>query len=146
MLSTYRQLLREIRQQYTKIAKHNAFEQELKTAFRKHRQVTDQTRLIELKENAENTLVFLRSTRQHKELLERYNPALMEQSKRIELSANRVGLNLPHQYDPKNPAPLEQPKLQPQEAAVQERVGKAFGNNNTTATTESSEPSQAKIY
>lgn len=73
----------------------------------------------------------------------RYNPALMEQSKRIKLSANRVGLNLPNQYDPKNPAPLVQPKLQPQEAAVQERVGKAFGNDTTSA---SQEPSQAKIY
>lgn len=143
MLSTYRQLLREIRQQYTKVAKHNTFEQELKTTFREHRQVADQTRLAELKENAENTLLFLRSTRQHKELLARYNPALMEQSKRIKLSANRVGLNLPNQYDPKNPAPLVQPKLQPQEAAVQERVGKAFGNDTTSA---SQEPSQAKIY
>jgi hypothetical protein len=64
---------------------------------------------------------------------------MMDQSKRIELSAHRVGLNLPKQFDPSNPAPLEQPRLQPQEAAVQERVGKAFGNTPTDST-------QAKIY
>jgi hypothetical protein len=32
----------------------------------------------------------------------------MEQKKRIELSANRVGLNLPKQYDPLNPEPLDE--------------------------------------
>lgn len=78
----------------------------------------------------------------YQELLERYNIALMEQSKRIELSAHRVGLNLPKQYDPSNPAPLQHPPLQPQEAAVQERVGKAFGNK-PASTTDSTE---AKIY
>jgi len=139
MLRTYRQLLREIRQQYTKVANHASFEHDLKEAFRNGRQVTDQARLAEMKENAENILLFLKSTRQHKELLERYNPALMEQSKRIELSAHRVGLNLPKQYDPSSPAPLEQPKLNPQETAVQERVGKAFGSTSTEFT-------QAKIY
>lgn len=30
----------------------------------------------------------------------------MEQKKRIELSANRVGLNLPKMYNPENPQPL----------------------------------------
>ena len=30
----------------------------------------------------------------------------MEQKRKIELSANRVGLNLPKQYDPENPQPL----------------------------------------
>lgn len=30
----------------------------------------------------------------------------MEQKKKIELSANRVGLNLPKAYDPANPQPL----------------------------------------
>ncbi|KAH8550248.1 hypothetical protein BGW37DRAFT_498629 [Umbelopsis sp. PMI_123] len=136
MLSTYRQLLREIRTQYTKVANHASFEQDLKAAFRDSRQNTDEARLADLKENAENILLFLKSTRQHKELLERYNPALMEQSKRIELSAHRVGLNLPKQYDPANPGSLEFPRMQPQEAAVQERVGKAFGNvapDNTNA-------------
>jgi hypothetical protein len=30
----------------------------------------------------------------------------MEQKRKIELSANRVGLNLPKEYDPANPQPL----------------------------------------
>jgi hypothetical protein len=30
----------------------------------------------------------------------------MEQKRKIELSANRVGLNLPNLYDPANPQPL----------------------------------------
>ncbi|CAO3661320.1 unnamed protein product [Umbelopsis ramanniana] len=139
MLSTYRQILREIRTQYTKVANHASFEHDLKVAFRDSRQVTDEVRLADMKENAENILLFLKSTRQHKELLERYNPALMDQNKRIELSANRVGLNLPKQYDPANPGPLEFPRMQPQEAAVQERVGKAFGNVPT-------EDTEAKVY
>lgn len=35
-----------------------------------------------------------------------YSAIVMEQKRRIELSANRVGLNLPKMYDPENPAPL----------------------------------------
>lgn len=35
-----------------------------------------------------------------------YSAIVMEQRKRIELSANRVGLNLPNTYDPNNPTPL----------------------------------------
>lgn len=35
-----------------------------------------------------------------------YSAIVLEQRKKIELSANRVGLNLPKEYDPSNPQPL----------------------------------------
>jgi hypothetical protein len=38
----------------------------------------------------------------------------MEQKRKIELSANRVGLNLPKQYDPSNPQPLTGNKTEEQ--------------------------------
>lgn len=40
------------------------------------------------------------------ELRALYSAIVMEQKRKIELSANRVGLNLPKQYDPENPQPL----------------------------------------
>jgi hypothetical protein len=52
--------------QYTKVANHASFEHDLKVAFRDSRQITDEIRLAEMKENAENILLFLKSTRQHK--------------------------------------------------------------------------------
>lgn len=52
--------------QYTKVANHASFEHDLKVAFRDSRQITDEVRLADMKENAESILLFLKSTRQHK--------------------------------------------------------------------------------
>ncbi|KIL70115.1 hypothetical protein M378DRAFT_68013, partial [Amanita muscaria Koide BX008] len=44
----------------------------------------------------ENALVFLRSQREHKVLLHRYNPSFDYTSEeRIKATANRVGLDMP---------------------------------------------------
>ncbi|CAO3660807.1 unnamed protein product [Rhizopus stolonifer] len=40
------------------------------------------------------------------ELRELYSAIVFEQKKKIELSANRVGLNLPKEYNPDSPQPL----------------------------------------
>ncbi|KAI8887831.1 hypothetical protein K501DRAFT_211251 [Backusella circina FSU 941] len=106
-LATYRNLLREVNLQYTKGAKNPLFAQELKAIYRKNQNV-DQEQAKFLNQNADNVLTFLTSSRKHKELRDMYSAIVMEQKKRIELSANRVGLNLPKEYDPLNPQPLDE--------------------------------------
>ncbi|KAI8638097.1 hypothetical protein BD408DRAFT_423455 [Parasitella parasitica] len=105
-LSVYRGLLREVNVQYTKGAKNPTFAQELKSIYRKNQDIKDPSKIQTLNSNAEDVLTFLTSSRKHKELRALYSAIVMEQKKKIELSANRVGLNLPKQYDPENPKPL----------------------------------------
>ncbi|KAI8091559.1 hypothetical protein BDF21DRAFT_442626 [Thamnidium elegans] len=105
-LAVYRQLLREVHTQYTKGANNPTFAKELKTIYRNNQKIQDPSKIEALNGNAENVLTFLTSSRKHKELRALYSAIIMEQKRRIELSANRVGLNLPKMYDPENPAPL----------------------------------------
>ncbi|EIE77627.1 hypothetical protein G6F46_012036 [Rhizopus delemar] len=105
-LSIYRQLLREVNKQYTKGASNPLFAQELKSTYRNNQNITDPSKIALLNSKAENLLTFLTSSRKHKELREMYSAIVLEQKKKIELSANRVGLNLPKEYDPSNPQPL----------------------------------------
>lgn len=105
-LAVYRQLLREVNKQYTKGANNPTFAHELKSIYRNNQNIEDPSKIAALNNNAENVLTFLTSSRKHKELRALYSAIVMEQKRKIELSANRVGLNLPKQYDPENPAPL----------------------------------------
>ncbi|KAG1466119.1 hypothetical protein G6F56_004753 [Rhizopus delemar] len=105
-LNLYRQLLREVNKQYTKGANNPMFAKELKTIYRNNQHITDASKITLLNNHAENTLTFLASTRKHKELRELYSAIVFEQKKKIELSANRVGLNLPKEYNPDSPQPL----------------------------------------
>ncbi|KAI9281137.1 hypothetical protein BY458DRAFT_584079 [Sporodiniella umbellata] len=105
-LSIYRGLLREVNRQYTRGANNPTFAQELKATYRNNQHITDSAKIALLNGHAENTLTFLSSTREHKELREMYSAIVLEQKRKIELSANRVGLNLPREYDPTNPQPL----------------------------------------
>ncbi|KAF1801441.1 hypothetical protein V8B55DRAFT_1598922 [Mucor lusitanicus] len=105
-LSLYRGLLREVHMQYTKAANNPTFAQELKAIYRNNQNIQDPSKIEALNSNAENVLTFLTSSRKHKELRALYSAIVMEQKRKIELSANRVGLNLPKQYDPENPQPL----------------------------------------
>ncbi|OAD00647.1 hypothetical protein MUCCIDRAFT_166421 [Mucor lusitanicus CBS 277.49] len=93
-LSLYRGLLREVHMQYTKAANNPTFAQELKAIYRNNQNIQDPSKIEALNSNAENELRAL------------YSAIVMEQKRKIELSANRVGLNLPKQYDPENPQPL----------------------------------------
>ncbi|CAO3668455.1 unnamed protein product [Rhizopus microsporus] len=106
-LSIYRQLLREVNKQYTKGTNNPSFAQELKAIYKGNQHVTNPSKVTALNNNAENVLTYLQSSRKHKELRELYSAIVLEQKKKIELSAKRVGLNLPKQYDPTNPSPLE---------------------------------------
>ncbi|KAI7903778.1 uncharacterized protein BX663DRAFT_432925 [Cokeromyces recurvatus] len=105
-LSLYRNLLKEINIQYTKGTKNPTFAQELRNIYRKNQNIQDPNKVEALNKNAEDVLTFLRSSRKHKELRELYSALVMEQKKKIELSAKRVGLNLPKEYDPNNPQPF----------------------------------------
>ncbi|KAI5832472.1 hypothetical protein K523DRAFT_344827 [Schizophyllum commune Tattone D] len=52
----------------------------------------------------ENAVLFLRSQREHKALLERYNPLFnLTAEEHIKATANRVGLNMPITPDGSNP-------------------------------------------
>ncbi|KAI8370994.1 hypothetical protein BD560DRAFT_396561 [Blakeslea trispora] len=105
-LQVYRNLLRECNIQYTKGANNPFFANELKSIYRQNQHITDPSKVAALNINAENVLTFLSSSRKHKELRDIYSAIVLEQKKKIELSANRVGLNLPREYDPSNPVPL----------------------------------------
>ncbi|KAJ7129750.1 hypothetical protein C8R44DRAFT_87333 [Mycena epipterygia] len=55
-------------------------------------------------EDMENALIFMRSQRIHKVLLERYNPTGKYTSdERLKATTRRVGLELPQSYDPDRP-------------------------------------------
>ncbi|OAD68399.1 hypothetical protein PHYBLDRAFT_188731 [Phycomyces blakesleeanus NRRL 1555(-)] len=123
VLNSYRHLLREVNIQYTKGANNDTFAKELKSIFRQNKDVTDPKKVSALVQNADNVLIFLKSSRQHKILRDQYAAIVLEQKKRIEMSAHRVGLELPKPYDPNSPLPGSNP-----EAAVADRVAKAFGN------------------
>ncbi|KAI9250565.1 hypothetical protein BDA99DRAFT_541814 [Phascolomyces articulosus] len=101
-LTTYRHLLREVNRQFTKT--NDIFEKELKVMYRENKGVTDPTKIEALNRNAENVLTYLTSARQHKELRDRYAALVLEQKKRIEMSAKRVGLGMPKEYDPNDAA------------------------------------------
>ncbi|RUS25726.1 hypothetical protein BC938DRAFT_471747 [Jimgerdemannia flammicorona] len=98
-LSTFRHILREVNIQFTKPSQNPLYKNELKQAYLRNRTATDPVALKGLHKDAEDVLNFLTSSRKHKELLALYNPGLMDQQRRIELSAKRVGLQLPVEYD-----------------------------------------------
>ncbi|KAI5893829.1 uncharacterized protein SCHCODRAFT_02700411 [Schizophyllum commune H4-8] len=55
-------------------------------------------------EQTQNAVLFLRSQREHKALLERYNPLFnLTAEEHIKATANRVGLNMPITPDGSNP-------------------------------------------
>ncbi|KAI7864600.1 hypothetical protein BDF14DRAFT_1732003 [Spinellus fusiger] len=105
-LSTvYRQLLREIHIQYTQPSKDKLFFHEVMQLFRQGKTVKDPVQAAAMVRNAEHTLNFLTSSRKHKTLREQYSAIVLEQKKRIEMSAHRVGLEMPKPYDPNVPLP-----------------------------------------
>ncbi|ORX55647.1 hypothetical protein DM01DRAFT_1406838 [Hesseltinella vesiculosa] len=114
--SVFRQLLREIDQQYTKVANTDLYANELKAIYRQNKSATDPAKIAAMNQTADDLLTFLVSSRKHKDLRERYSTLVMEQKKRVEMSAHRVGLQLPKQYDASEHV----------EGQVQDRVNKAF--------------------
>ncbi|KAF8974283.1 hypothetical protein BDZ97DRAFT_1772814 [Flammula alnicola] len=94
----YRGLLRELRQSITPPRKVN------KTIIAHFRSIAER---IGKEDNShahqdyENAILFLRSQREHKRLLERYNPLFdLTAQDRIKATARRVGLDMPVTYKP----------------------------------------------
>ncbi|KAI8093671.1 uncharacterized protein BX664DRAFT_378936 [Halteromyces radiatus] len=121
--SLYRQLLKEIHLQYTKAANSDMYANELRSIYRQNQSITDPATITSMNQTAADVVSFLKASRQHKELREKYSSVVLEQKKKIEMSANLVGLQLPEEYDPNSPKPLGGT-----EQAVADRVNKAFTN------------------
>ncbi|KIY51605.1 hypothetical protein FISHEDRAFT_36877 [Fistulina hepatica ATCC 64428] len=96
-VQTYRAILRELcksvkngkRRLNATLRNHyrSLFDQYKKTDSDKHKA---------LDQDLSNAFLFLRSQRQYKELLDRYNPLIdFTAEERIEATARRVGLNMP---------------------------------------------------
>ncbi|KAI8341758.1 hypothetical protein BC941DRAFT_390233 [Chlamydoabsidia padenii] len=122
-LSLYRQLLKEVNLQYTKAANTDLYINELRSVYQQNKGITDPVKITSLNQSAADVLSFLKGSRQHKELRERYSGVVMQQREKIEKSANLVGLQLPEQYDPASPKPLDGGR---EEQAIADRVNKAF--------------------
>jgi len=91
----YRGLLRELRLSISTPRKVN---KDIKTHFRS---LVELCRHDKAKRDLENAILFLKSQREHKRLLERYHPWFdLTAEERIEATARRVGLNMPITHKP----------------------------------------------
>ncbi|KAJ7781304.1 hypothetical protein B0H16DRAFT_615668 [Mycena metata] len=91
----YRAALRELRASAVSPAKLN------KSLAANFRSVIEKQRASGKYDDIENALIFMRSQRLHKVLLERYNPTGKYTSdERLRATTRRVGLELPKSYDP----------------------------------------------
>ncbi|GBB85941.1 hypothetical protein RclHR1_12390003 [Rhizophagus clarus] len=96
ILSTYRQLLKEVDKQFTNQNNNKLWREEVINTYQKNRDLSNKKEIENLSKYALDLLCFLRSNRKYNELLELYNPIHgYSEEKRIELTANRVGLKLP---------------------------------------------------
>ncbi|CAG8609020.1 6661_t:CDS:10 [Rhizophagus irregularis] len=96
ILSTYRQLLKEVDKQFTYRNNNKLWREEVISTYQKNRDLSNKEEIENSTKYALDILCFLRSSRKYNELLELNNPAHgYSVEKRIELTANRVGLKLP---------------------------------------------------
>ncbi|EGF81009.1 hypothetical protein BATDEDRAFT_24622 [Batrachochytrium dendrobatidis JAM81] len=96
VLSTYRGLLREVNRQFVVKNNNSFWRMQVIAQFRIGKGITDPSRALAKRRQAQNVLMYLKSSREYKELMERYWPVstLTEQEK-IAKTANRVGLAVP---------------------------------------------------
>ncbi|KAJ8508404.1 hypothetical protein ONZ45_g9318 [Pleurotus djamor] len=92
--SSYRAVLRELSKSSITPGKVNpALKSSFRVIFEKYRTTKD-TRALD--RDIENATMFMKSRREHKRLLDRYNPLIdLTEEERIEATARRVGLNMP---------------------------------------------------
>ncbi|TFK75971.1 hypothetical protein BDN72DRAFT_891831 [Pluteus cervinus] len=89
----YRGVLRELRKSTSVTRKVNStVSANIRAIFSKHQTTNDPSILRDI----ESATLFLKSQREHKALLERYNPLFdLTSQERIAATARRVGLNMP---------------------------------------------------
>ncbi|TRM68057.1 hypothetical protein BD626DRAFT_480658 [Schizophyllum amplum] len=105
--SAYRALLRELRKSAVNKGK---VPPTLRTHFRTlvTRYGTDEQARSDFRYDMENTVLFVKSQREHKILLDRYNPLFdLTAEERIEATARRVGLNMPLMPEEQGKEPKE---------------------------------------
>ncbi|KAG9295241.1 hypothetical protein G9A89_000064 [Geosiphon pyriformis] len=99
-LITFRHLLREVNSQFTKLNKNPLWRNELFRAFRQKGYVKNDAKKEQLLRDAQNVLTFLESNRKFRELLDKANPTHKQSvQERVEMTAHRVGLELPKVYN-----------------------------------------------
>ncbi|KIK48808.1 hypothetical protein CY34DRAFT_797586 [Suillus luteus UH-Slu-Lm8-n1] len=95
----YRQVVREIAKATVKprLARNKDIASNFRALFAQSGRPED----AQFQHDMKNALTFLRSQREHKALLERYNPLIdLTAEERIEATARRVGLNMPKTHVP----------------------------------------------
>ncbi|GJJ75670.1 hypothetical protein EMPS_08028 [Entomortierella parvispora] len=114
-LTHFRRILREVHLQYThpkdlqpgkghfgiNVHANKVWTEALKEAFRNNANQTDPVELNKLYTDGEDLAVYLESQRQHKELVERYNPSFWDEEKglQVEKTAKMVGFEMPSEFD-----------------------------------------------
>ncbi|KAG2369865.1 hypothetical protein BDR07DRAFT_1266208 [Suillus spraguei] len=96
----YRRVVREIAQATVKprLARNKDIASNFRVLFAQSGQSED---VQHFQHDMQNALTFLRSQREYKALLERYNPLVdLTAEERIEATARRVGLNMPKMHAP----------------------------------------------
>ncbi|CAG5139798.1 uncharacterized protein ALTATR162_LOCUS569 [Alternaria atra] len=102
--SIYRRLLRELpstpqttRTQHQKLSSPSKLQQRIRSTL--SRSPTNSSTQSQLQQ-AEQFIQYVQAQRTHSTLLERYNPGMgMTEEERVRLSARRVGMNLPVEFE-----------------------------------------------
>ncbi|KAJ3037685.1 hypothetical protein HDV00_001407 [Rhizophlyctis rosea] len=100
VLSTFRGILREISRQYTARNNNPMWRDAALIEFRMGAKLSDQTEVARAIHNLRDMYTYLRSCREHREMMQRYWPitALTEEQK-LARTAGTVGLQLPKMMD-----------------------------------------------
>ncbi|KAF9585230.1 hypothetical protein BGW38_003321 [Lunasporangiospora selenospora] len=114
-LSNFKRILKEIHLQYSppseltkgkgllgiNIHANKEWTDALKDSYRKHANETDSKRLERLRLDGGDLAIYLESQRQHRELVERYNPSFWNEEKglQVEKTAGMVGFQMPESFD-----------------------------------------------
>jgi hypothetical protein len=103
ILSIYRSLLREVPAPITKrIPIHQQIRSDLQSLSENSSNPHTERIIEEQIQTAEQLVAYLQAQRQYTTLIERYNPGLnMDDEERVRLTARRVGVELPVEYDGK---------------------------------------------
>ncbi|ORY03874.1 hypothetical protein K493DRAFT_297233 [Basidiobolus meristosporus CBS 931.73] len=99
--STFKNLLQEIDLQLTQKTNNPYWREQLQLIYKERLENNSPEVSAKLQADAQDILTYLESSRKHKELLERYNPHMnITPDERLNLTANRVGLQLPKAFNP----------------------------------------------
>ncbi|KAI9017526.1 hypothetical protein BC832DRAFT_521788, partial [Gaertneriomyces semiglobifer] len=96
ILSTFRGILREVSKQYTPRNNNRLWHNEVVSQFRAGSTLTDENAIRQKLMDAQNVLIFMRSNREHRDLMDRYWPTTgLSNEEKLTRTANTVGLSLP---------------------------------------------------